>query len=100
MTHLSVVDHFTEQSSSTSRREQVSFFGSDSAIAGDLNERVLRAVYNDPFASIRDIRRELNRTPGDAMIGWWQIFSVLRKHHLLQKRSRFRYARNRSRSSF
>jgi len=77
----------------------VSFFGDDTP-AGDLNERVLRAVYNDPFASIMDLRRELNRKPGSDMIGWWQVFGVLRKHHLLQKRSRFRYARNRSRSNF
>lgn len=100
MTRLSVVDHFSDQPSSYHRRDPVSFFGGDASGAGDFNEQVLRAVSNDPFASIRDIQRELNRTPGNAMVGWWQVFSVLRKHYLLQKRSRFRYARNRSRSNF
>ena len=99
MTRLSVVDQFSGQSSLTQHRDTVSFFG-DEASGGDVIERVLRAVYNDPFASIGDLRRELNRRPGSDMVGWWQVFGILRKHPLLQKRSRFRYARNRSRANF
>jgi hypothetical protein len=99
VTRLSVVDQFSNQPSSTQHRETVSFFG-DEATGEDLNGRVLRAVFNDPFASIRDLRRELNRKPGPGMVGWWQVFGVLRRHQLLQKRSRFRYARNRSRANF
>lgn len=99
MTHLSVVDRFSAQANQSQSRDAASFFNDD-ATNGDLNDRVLRAVYNDPFASIRDLRRELNRAPGSEMAGWWQVFGVLRKHHLLQKRSRFHYARNRARSNF
>ncbi len=56
---------------------------------------MLRAVHRDPFASITEIKREVNRYPGRPIIGWWRIFGVLRKNRLLSRRSRFYYARGR-----
>ena len=76
MTRLSVVDQFSTQSVSTHHRETTSFFDTNETSSGDLNERVLRAVSNGPFASIRDIRRELNRRPEDSMVSWWQLGQI------------------------
>lgn len=60
-----------------------------------LKDRLLRLVQKDPFASIADLRSELGSGPGAAAVGWWQVFSVLRRHKLLSRRSRFHFARNR-----
>ncbi len=60
---------------------------------GDVDARVLRAVQQDPFSTITEIRREINRQPGAPMIGWWRIFGILRRHGLLRRRARFHYAR-------
>ncbi|MEW6049829.1 MAG: hypothetical protein AB1644_02030 [Candidatus Zixiibacteriota bacterium] len=74
----------------------VSFFDDMAEPAtSDLDTRVLRLVRQDPFATIADLRRELNRAPNAPLVSWWRIFGVLRRHKLLLKRSRFRYARRR-----
>lgn len=58
--------------------------------------RILRVVQQDPFASISELKREVNRQPGTPILSWWQIFYVLKKHGLLRRRSRFQYVRRRS----
>jgi hypothetical protein len=52
---------------------------------------VLRAVKNDPFVTISEIRGE-SALELDKKLGWWQVFGILRKNRLLRRKSRFRYA--------
>ncbi|MFZ1685150.1 MAG: hypothetical protein WAU88_13630 [Candidatus Zixiibacteriota bacterium] len=52
-------------------------------------------VKNDPFATIGDIKREVNRLPGRQITGWWGIFFILKRNQLLSRRSRFYFARGR-----
>jgi hypothetical protein len=66
----------------------------------DPESEILRAVHRDPFAAISEIKREINRLPGRPIIGWWKIFSVLRRNRLLTRRARFYYARGRSSGPF
>ncbi len=57
----------------------------------DLESAILRLVEQDPFASIGEIRTEINLNPGNLETGWWQVFSILRRKKLLTRRSRFKY---------
>jgi hypothetical protein len=59
----------------------------------DIESAILRAVRDDPFATIRELAHEARRLTGDHSIGWWRTYRILKKHHLLRKRSRFRFAR-------
>lgn len=55
--------------------------------------RVLLGVRNDPFATISELKREVNRRPGTPILGWWRIFGILRSHGLLSRRARFQFVR-------
>jgi hypothetical protein len=66
--------------------------GSDNA---KLETIVLRMIRNDPFTSISEMKRAINRMPNVEPAGWWRIFSILRKNKLLTKRARFRFIRDR-----
>ena len=57
----------------------------------DLESAILRLVEQDPFASIGEIKTEINVNPGRLETGWWQVFGVLRRKKLLTRRSRFKY---------
>jgi hypothetical protein len=59
----------------------------------DLETVILRMVKDDPFTTILEMKRTLNGKPREAPVGWWQIFSILRKRRLLTKRARFRFIR-------
>lgn len=61
----------------------------------DLETTILRLVKDDPFASIGEIKREVRKIPAFSSVGWWQVFSILRKRKLLTKRSRFKFVRRR-----
>jgi hypothetical protein len=99
MTGIAVIDSFVEQTQPRSLTHNDINQISDSQ-PNDLDSRVLKAVHYDPFASIRDLKHEINRNPGTEMASWWQVFLSLKRHGLLRRRARFRYARNRDRSSF
>ncbi len=58
-----------------------------------LESAVLKVVKNDPFASIGEIKYEINLASDLIDVSWWKIFSVLRRNNLLRGRSRFRYGR-------
>ncbi len=58
----------------------------------DLEVLVLRMVKNDPFSTISEMRREFKRLAAGETASWWQVFGTLRRHRLLRRRSRFRYA--------
>jgi hypothetical protein len=61
----------------------------------DFETVVLKLVKEDPFATIGEIRRDIWRHSNVHRPGWWRVFGVLRRHSLLRKRSRFRFARGR-----
>jgi anti-sigma B factor antagonist len=54
---------------------------------------VLEMISKDPFLSIGEIRREISRKHPLIRIGWWKIWSILRRDNLLSKKNRFRRAR-------
>ncbi len=56
---------------------------------------VLSLVKTDPFYSIGEIVRIIRSDAnGDGQkIGWWGVWSILRRHSLLSKKNRFRYSR-------
>ena len=58
----------------------------------DVDSAVLQMVRRDPFATISEIVFEANRRHPDGRLGWWQVFGMLRRHRLLTRRARFRYA--------
>lgn len=63
--------------------------------ATDEETLVLQLVKQDPFQTISELRDEVNRRLSDDELGWWRVFGILRRNHLLRTRSRFRYARGR-----
>ncbi|MBK7141085.1 MAG: STAS domain-containing protein [bacterium] len=93
VTHLTVIDELA------SGREQ---YGSTATLVDDPRvavvpespeTRVLLAVKNDPFATISELKREVNRRPGTEILGWWRIFAILRSNGLLSRRARFQFVR-------
>ncbi|MBD3403609.1 hypothetical protein GF420_11990 [candidate division GN15 bacterium] len=56
---------------------------------------VLQMVRYDPFATIGEMKREINQRAVRVTVGWWQVWRILKRHRLLSRRARFRYARNR-----
>jgi anti-anti-sigma factor len=58
----------------------------------DLEMFALRMLKSDPFVTIAEIQRDYAQQAGGMEIGWWRVFFILRRHRLLLRRSRFRYA--------
>jgi anti-anti-sigma factor len=54
---------------------------------------ILKAIRDDPFYTISELKLVLEESLLGAKIGWWGIFRILRRKKLLSRRSRFRYAR-------
>jgi anti-sigma B factor antagonist len=61
----------------------------------DVASAVLHMVKQDPFLTISEIKSEINDLPGSDEVGWWRVFSILKRNRLLTKRSRFMFARRR-----
>jgi anti-anti-sigma factor len=55
---------------------------------------VLEMVAKDPFYTVSEIKRELERKNPGSGVGWWKIWNILRRNSLLNKKSRFRRARD------
>lgn len=60
---------------------------------GHFVPRLLEFIKGDPFASVGEIRDDINRIVQSEPIGWWDVFWALKAQKLLLRRSRFRYAR-------
>lgn len=59
-------------------------------------QRVLDLAAEDPFLSVREMKKILNAQAGaNGKLGWWRVRKILKKNDLLSKKKRFRYARNR-----
>ncbi|SYZ73202.1 putative Anti-sigma factor antagonist [Candidatus Zixiibacteriota bacterium] len=54
---------------------------------------VLRAIREDPFYTIAELRLVLEETAPDLRVGWWGIFQILKRNRLVSRRARFRFAR-------
>jgi anti-sigma B factor antagonist len=68
--------------------------GVDSEKPSTLDQELLSLVKADPFYSIGELVDLLNNAPnGDRRVGWWKVWSILRHHALLTKKSRFRHSR-------
>ena len=63
---------------------------------GDLDLFALRMIKNDPFVTISEIAEEYGENSNNGGAGWWQVMTVLWRHRLLRRRSRFRYAWSRA----
>lgn len=60
----------------------------------DEEKRVLDLAADDPFLSIREMKKILNSQAGDyPRLGWWRIRKILKRNDILSKRKRFRFAR-------
>lgn len=57
---------------------------------------VLELITKDPFYTISEIKKELSRKNPQHSVGWWKIWSILRRNGLLRKRNRFRRARSKA----
>lgn len=65
----------------------------DVDVNGDVESALLRLVAEDPFASIGELRTELNELGAKPPIGWWRVFGILRANGLLRRRARFQLSR-------
>ncbi|MBD3218160.1 MAG: anti-sigma factor antagonist [candidate division Zixibacteria bacterium] len=58
------------------------------------DRRVLDLAADDPFLSIREMKKILNSEAGDhPKLGWWKIRGILKRYDILSKKKRFRFAR-------
>ena len=89
-TRLTVIDQVE-----TAESDPIMRLGNDSGDigSGDLESLVVNAVIKDPFATISEVCKDLNRRLPTERLGWWRVFGVLRRHKLLSRRSRFRHSR-------
>lgn len=95
VTRVTVVDSLGESAGPTPRTQPAQMTAPKPMPSDDAETSVLHAVRQDPFLTIAEMRDELNSRPGGEEVGWWKVFSILRRHQLLSKRSRFRFARPR-----
>lgn len=70
--------------------------GSAATTSADDNV-ILKLVIDDPFSTIRELCHQAKEAVPPRKMGWWKVFGILRRHHLLRLRSRFRYARRQTR---
>ena len=62
----------------------------------DLEYFALSMVKADPFVTVGEIKREFKRRHPEQKGGRLRVFGILRRHGLLSRKSRFRYAWGRS----
>lgn len=95
MTSVSVIDNLSSSPDSWGYDHHSALVEIDEPGSADLETIILRMVKNDPFASIWEMKRGVSKMPGVSPVGWWQIFSILKKRGLLTRRSRFKFVRGR-----
>ncbi|MDD3731811.1 MAG: STAS domain-containing protein [candidate division Zixibacteria bacterium] len=95
LTRVTVVDGFAQNPKVPGAREGDNPAIVTSSVNTDIEVMVLRHIQQDPFLTISEIKGEIKKDMPEMTVGWWKIFSILKKRGLLKKRSRFRYARGR-----
>ncbi|MEW5796406.1 MAG: STAS domain-containing protein [Candidatus Zixiibacteriota bacterium] len=88
-TKIEIVDQISDSARSLNPLETTP---TPPAAESDLELFALRMLKSDPFITIAEIRREFSQQGGGLNAGWWRVFLILRRHRLLMRRSRFRYA--------
>jgi anti-sigma B factor antagonist len=63
---------------------------------GEPENIVLELITKDPFYTISEIKKELAKKNPRLSVGWWKIWSILRRNGLLRKKNRFRRARSKA----
>jgi anti-sigma B factor antagonist len=63
----------------------------------NLETAVLELIEKDPFYTVSEIKREVERKNPRYGVGWWKIWNILRRNSLLSKKNRYRRARNKTR---
>ncbi len=58
-----------------------------------VEKTVLSLIKADPFYTIREIAQMVNSESNGAGVGWWGVWSILRKNALLSRKKRFRFSR-------
>lgn len=95
LTRVTVVDGLNQNPKVKGARENDNPGIVTSSVNTDIEVMVLRYIQQDPFLTIAEIKGEIKKNMPETTVGWWKIFSILKKRGLLKKRSRFRYARGR-----
>jgi hypothetical protein len=68
--------------------------GADTEMPSTLDQELLSLVKADPFYSIGELADLLSdASNGARRVGWWKVWSILRRHALLTRKSRFRLSR-------
>ena len=75
--------------------DEQSTAGTQISAAGP-EDAVLELITKDPFYTISEIRKELAKKNPQLSVGWWRIWSILKRHGLLRKKNRFRRARSKA----
>jgi anti-sigma B factor antagonist len=57
---------------------------------------VLEMISKDPFLSISEIKREINKKYPVLKVGYWKVWGILRREKLLSRKNRFHRARLKS----
>lgn len=58
-----------------------------------VEEAILKAIRDDPFYTISELKLVLEESLPGFKIGWWGVFKILKNRRLVSRRSRFRFAR-------
>ncbi len=95
---VSVIDNVGTDSFNYSQNRQNNISNSPNMADIDPISYVLAQIKQDPFITISEIKHDFNKKSPSDHIGWWQIFAILKRHKLLSKRARFRFARQYYRS--
>ncbi len=91
VTRLSVVERSIAVAAHPSA-VSTSVIGPGGLPVDSVESMILHVVRQDPFATIGEIKQEINRTDGELRAGYWQVFGVLRRYKLLRRKARFRFA--------
>lgn len=67
----------------------------DGAPKMSVEKTVLSLVKADPFYTIRELAQMVNSESNGSghQVGWWRVWSILRRNSLLSRKKRFRYSR-------
>lgn len=60
----------------------------------NLETKLIRLIEANPFATIREMKAQINIRSSFIRVSWWDVFKSLKKMGLLTKKSRFRYVRD------
>lgn len=88
-------DTIREPKQAQPRKESNSFPDQAGEDVSEDERRVLDLAVDDPFLSVREMKKVLkSEADSGQKLGWWKIRKILKKHDILSKKKRFRFARS------